>query len=140
MKTNRLFYLKYFVGLLFMISVQAVSAQNICIDTLMYPEAKATSFSEVIFNVPSEFAGYSQYYDAPQDIIVKGFKVYMGVNSANSLDTAIVTGYLMDANPDSSVSTILRQKDFTVYNIYNLSNISSMEYHVIFDIPDTVIW
>lgn len=124
--------------LLGILSSQVTNAQKSCVDTLMYTQAKATKFLPLTMNVPSEFSGYSQYYDAPQEVIVKGFKVYMGVNSSSSSDTAIVTGYLMDANVDSSVGTVLRQKTITVRNTYSPSLIHLMEYFVIFDTPDTV--
>lgn len=129
---------KFVYLVIFLLSAPFTYAQASCIDTLMYPEAKATSFSLITMNVPSEFAGYSQYYAAPQEVIVKGFKVYAGVNSANPLDTAIVKGFLREADTDSAVGTILREKEFTVSNTYTPDDIEMMAYYVIFDTPDTV--
>ena len=118
--------------------VQGVHAQNTVVDTLRYPQAKASRILDVVMNVPSEFSGYSQYYATPQQVTVKGFLVYMGVKSFVSTDTAIVSGYLTSTNPDSSIADVLQQQDFTVYNTYDLSNIDAMAYTVMFDTPQTV--
>lgn len=112
---------------------------NSQIDTLLYPEAKATAYLGVTMNVPSEFAGYSQYYDAPEQIVIKGLKFYAGVNSTNPNDTAIVTCYLFDAGADSSVQAVRRQKDITIPSgTFNPSNPGAMERVLLFDTPDTV--
>ncbi len=131
--------MKKFLLSLFAISALISSqAQSSCEDTLTYPLAKATADLGVTMNVPSEFSGYAQYYDTPEPVIVKGFKIYLGVGSSNPLDTAIVTGLLFEPQADSTPGTITRQKDFTVYNTYDIANLETMAYYCMFDTPDTM--
>jgi PKD repeat protein len=103
-------------------------------DTVRYVRyGKATDFLGITMNVPSEFAGYSQYYEAPQTINVSGIVFYAGVNSVNAADTAVVKCRVYTANPDSTLGTVLTEKDITVYNNYFPSNIDVMKYVVNFD-------
>jgi PKD repeat protein len=103
-------------------------------DTVRYVrDGKATGFIGVTMNFPSEFAGYSQYYDAPQEITVSGMCFYAGVVSSNPLDTAIVKCRVYAANPDSTLGAVLTEKDITVYNNYFPSNIDLMRYCIEFD-------
>ncbi len=129
--------MKYFIVALSLLCSTLAFTQPI-IDTLEYPEAKATQLLAVTCNVPSEFSGYAQYYDAPEQVIVHGFVCYAGVNSTNNLDTANITGYLFSANVDSTPGSILRQKDFQVDNTYSLAQPHIMKRVVNFDAPDTL--
>ena len=103
-------------------------------DTVRYVRlGKATDFIGITMNVPSEFAGYSQYYDAPQEINVSGMVFYAGINSVIASDTAIVKCRVFAANPDSTLGAVLTEKDIVVYNNYFPSNIDVMKYIVEFD-------
>ncbi len=109
------------------------------VDTLLYPHAKASNLLGVTMNVPSEFAGYSQYYDAPETVIVKGIKFYAGINSTNPADSALITCYLFSADTDSSVMDTLDQKDIMIYpSTFSTVNLSLMTQVVMFDNIDTV--
>ncbi|GEM_PF-5453438 len=110
------------------------SFTNCTSDTIRYVRnGKATDFLAITMNVPSEFAGYAQYYEAPQQILVSGMVFYAGVNSVNVGDTAIVRCRIYEANPDSTIGAILTEKNITVYNNYFPSNIDQMKYVVDFD-------
>lgn len=113
-------------------SVQVVDSCGV--DTVRYVRnSKSTDFLGVTMNVPSEFAGYAQYYDAPEPITVHGIVFYAGVNSTNPVDTAVVTCGVWTANADSSMNMQLTSKDVTITNNYFPSNIDVMRYEVVFD-------
>ncbi|MFT7614737.1 MAG: PKD repeat protein [Parvicellaceae bacterium] len=96
-------------------------------------DGKATAFISTTMNVPSEFSGYAQYYDCPQEITVSGMKFYAGVNSTNPLDTALVFCSVYTANLDSSVGSLVTVDTITVYNNYTPTNIDLMINELTFD-------
>ena len=114
-------------------------AQSTCVDTLEYPHAKASGYLGSIVNNPSGIPGYAQFYEAPQQISVKGMSLYIGVRSVASVwDTVMCTLY--QANPDSTPGLVLATKEVVVYNTYpqtgvdtNGSNLDTMMVSVLFD-------
>ncbi len=110
------------------------SSDSCGVDTIQYPLlGKATAIDANTMNVPSEFSGYAQYYDAPQPIKVHGFCFYAWVNSNNPSDTAIVTCTLFQALADSTPGTILATKDVTVDITYSSTDLEVIKYCVSFD-------
>lgn len=114
-------------------------AQSTCVDTLEYPHAKASGYLGSIVNNTSGIPGYAQFYEAPQQISVKGVSLYIGVRSVASVwDTVMCTIY--QANPDSTPGAVLATKELVVYNTYpqtgvdtNGSNLDTMMVSVLFD-------
>ncbi len=122
--------------LISLFSIPAFS--QVCVDTLIYPQAKATDFLGVTMNVPSEFAGYAQYYDAPEPLEILGIEFFAGINSTNNLDSATITCIVFEAMTDSIPGNILAQKDIRVGNTYFPSDINLMRQCVEFDSPVNV--
>lgn len=112
----------------------ALSTVSCSADTIRYVrDGKATAYLGVTMNVPSEFSGYAQYYDCPQEITVSGMVFYAGVNAIG--DSAIIECSIYTANPDSSMGTLVTIDTITVYDTYFPANIDVMRYEVNFLSP-----
>ena len=122
---------------IFFFFLSGLSGQ-ICIDTLIYPQAKATDFLAVTMNVPSEFAGYAQFYDAPQPIEILGIEFFAGINSVNDQDSADITCIVFEAQQDSVPGNVLAQQTLRIGNEYSPSNIDLMRQCLEFDVPVNV--
>ncbi len=108
------------------------------VDTVMYPlDGKATGINAYTMNIPSEFYGYGQNYDAPQPIVVEGFCFYGWVNGA-ATDTAIVHCSIWTAAADSTPMTMLATTDVVVDNSYDANDLEVLKYCVTFPSPVTV--
>ena len=109
------------------------------VDTVAYPLAKATAVLGSTINVPSEFDGYGQWYEAPQPIEVSGFTFYAGIaDTSQIVDSVVCT--LWSANPDSTPNAVLATTTVIIPgNSYNIGSFSTvMERQAIFGTPITV--
>lgn len=68
--------MKTTIQILILSFLSITANSQMCVDTLIYPQAKATGFIGITMNVPSEFAGYAQYYDAPEPLEILGIEFF----------------------------------------------------------------
>lgn len=117
---------------------QLLQAQT-CQDTLKY--VRHTKLSQPLsstMNGPSEYSGYAQYFDCPQQIDVQGFQAYLGINTSTGASDSVEFS-IWQANPDSTVGTKLDSVKLEISETYNISNYESvMLYTVMFDTPVTM--
>lgn len=116
-------------------SLRAAGLDTCGVDTSMYVWSKATQLLGVTMNVPSEFSGYSQYWDAPQEMTVYGFSFYAGTNSVNPADSAMIVCTLRDAMPDSTPGSVLATDTVWALNTYDPLQPGQMKITVIFNSP-----
>jgi len=119
-------------------------SQSPITDTLEYPNAKTSGYLGSVINNPSGYPSYAQYYEAPQQITVKGLTFYAGILSVTNVSDTL-TCNLYQANSDSTPGILLATKEIIVSNTYpqsgidpNGSNLDTMKLSVLFDTPVTL--
>ncbi|MBL4705824.1 MAG: PKD domain-containing protein [Flavobacteriales bacterium] len=118
---------------------RAFSMATCTTDTVEYPLAKTITAEAVTMNVPSEFSGYAQYYDAPQSVTVSGFDFFAGLNTVTPGVSDTVFCRMIAANPDSTMGTVLADTFVIVDNSYNVASFeTTMRREVIFPSAVTV--
>ena len=121
-------------------SLQKVTAATCGMDTLFYPNAKATSLKGLLVNNATSAEKAGQYYDAPQPVTIYGFRFYAWkIDGKGGISTNAVC-QVYHANPVDSLpmGPALVTLNVPVDTTYGNGMLSVLEKTVNFPAPITV--